>query len=46
LKVEYDDFYGREQRRVEFSRCEKGYIVEAEGPQEALVYNPRWSELV
>ena len=46
LKVEYDDFYGREQSRVEFSRCEKGYIIDAEGPQEVLVYNSRWSEFV
>ena len=46
LKAEYDDFYGKEQKRVEFSRCEKVYIVDSEGPQEVLAYNPSWSELV
>jgi hypothetical protein len=48
LHARYDHFYEKEQSRVEFSRCEAGYIVDAEGPQEALVYRGgvRWSEFV
>jgi hypothetical protein len=47
LSPEFDKFYEKEQHRVEFSRCENGYIVDAEGPQEPLVYQDdlRWSEL-
>ena len=47
LHVQYDEFY-EEQRKVSFNRCEKGYILDAEGPQEALVYKGgvRWSEFV
>lgn len=33
LSSDYDDFY-REQVKVGFTRCEGGYIVESEGPQE------------
>ncbi|MCJ1311353.1 hypothetical protein MMC25_005024 [Agyrium rufum] len=46
LESEYDEFYEEAQRKVEFSRCETGYILDAEGPQEALVYRDglRWSE--
>ena len=42
----YDEFYEKEQRKVTFSRCEQGYILDAEGPQEALVFRDgiRWSE--
>ena len=48
LHARYDHFYEKEQSRVEFSRCEAGYIVDAEGPQEALVYRGgvEWSEFV
>lgn len=50
LNPKYDRFYGEEQRRVEFSRCEQGYIVEAEGPQDVRAYVERggvgWSEFV
>lgn len=38
LKSRYNVFYEREQSKVGFSRCEAGYIVDAEGPQDALVY--------
>ncbi|GAB7359180.1 hypothetical protein MBLNU230_g5247t1 [Neophaeotheca triangularis] len=34
---QFDQFY-REQPQVSFDRCEPGYIVDAEGPQEAAVY--------
>ncbi|MCJ1380109.1 hypothetical protein MMC17_003212 [Xylographa soralifera] len=46
LTSDYDRFYENEQKKVEFSRCEPGYILDAEGPQEALVYRDglRWSE--
>lgn len=48
LAPEYDDFYER-QTKVEYSRCEMGYIVDAEGPQfeeDGLVYweGSRWSD--
>ncbi|GFP54831.1 arylsulfatase [Trichoderma asperellum] len=33
LSSDYDDFY-REQVKVSFTRCEGGYIVESEGPQD------------
>jgi hypothetical protein len=55
LNPSFDHFYLEEQRRVEFSRCEKGYIIDAEGPQEALAYESLvtkgrnrvgWSEFV
>ena len=54
LREEYDFFYEQEQQKVSFSRCEKGYILDAEGPLEALVYRGKgtdgkqvgWSEFV
>lgn len=33
LSSDYDDFY-REQVKVSFTKCEGGYIVESEGPQD------------
>lgn len=46
LKPRYDAFYEHEQQRVSFSRCANGYLVDAEGPQDALSYPilDRWSE--
>ncbi|KAF2278942.1 arylsulfatase-like protein [Westerdykella ornata] len=49
LAPRYDAFYEREQKPVEYTRCEAGYIVDAEGPQferEGLVYRGgrAWSE--
>ena len=46
LLSSYDGFYETEQKKVEFSRCEHGYILDAEGPQEALVFRDGlpWSE--
>lgn len=54
LGGEFDVFYEREQRKVGFGRCEKGFIEDAEGEVEALVYRGRgadgrgvgWSEFV
>lgn len=37
LDQKYDDFYV-EQPRVQFSSCELGYLVEAEGPQEVNAF--------
>lgn len=37
LRVQFDAFY-EQQARVSFGRCELGYIVDAEGPQEAYAY--------
>jgi hypothetical protein len=46
LASNYDEFYEVEQKKVAFSRCEPGYVLDAEGPQEALVFRDglRWSE--
>ncbi|KAI9825529.1 MAG: hypothetical protein M1819_000521 [Sarea resinae] len=48
LDPRFDMFYGMEQTKVAFSRCEQGYILDAEGPQEALMYRDglRWDEWV
>ncbi|KAM0257585.1 hypothetical protein ACHAQJ_004285 [Trichoderma viride] len=37
LSLEYDDFY-REQVKVSYTKCEGGYIVESEGPQDFQVF--------
>ncbi|KAJ6012785.1 arylsulfatase [Penicillium canescens] len=37
LGVKYDGFY-HAQSKVSFSRCEFGYLLDAEGPQTALTY--------
>ncbi|CAN8104300.1 unnamed protein product [Discula destructiva] len=37
LKVRFDSFY-EEQVKVSFSRCEFGYIIDAEGPQAPYQY--------
>ncbi|KIX07139.1 uncharacterized protein Z518_05116 [Rhinocladiella mackenziei CBS 650.93] len=33
LDSRYDDFYEIQQERVRFDKCEKGYILESEGPR-------------
>lgn len=38
LKPRYDAFYEKQQPKVRFERCEPGYILDAEGPQQALTY--------
>lgn len=47
LAPTYDEFYEQEQIKVEFSRCEAGHIIDAEGPQDAKIYQAsiHWSEL-
>jgi N-acetylglucosamine-6-sulfatase len=37
LSSAYDDFYS-DQAKVSFTRCEGGYIVESEGPQDFHVF--------
>lgn len=55
LNTEYDDFYLLEQERVYFSKCEKGYIAESEGPDGVKAWTvedvgarggSRWQDLV
>ena len=48
LSKEFDDFYEREQERVQFSRCEKGFIAESEGPtgMRQWTVGSRWQDLV
>ena len=51
LSPRYDHFYEVQQKKVEYNRCEAGYIVDAEGPQfekDGLVYryNSHWSDWV
>ncbi|RVD87897.1 uncharacterized protein DFL_002100 [Arthrobotrys flagrans] len=48
LREEYDTFY-KHQELVRFDRCEAGYIIDAEGPQDALSYTRNgihWSHWV
>jgi len=33
LDTRFDEFYGEIQQKVRFDRCEEGYILDAEGPQ-------------
>lgn len=53
LDTKFDDFYNLEQEKVQFTKCERGYILESEGPTQALSFDavrPRggamWAELV
>ncbi|GMG47862.1 unnamed protein product [Aspergillus oryzae var. brunneus] len=42
LNEKYDSFY-QTQSKVSFDRCEYAYIIDAEGPQEALAYRNGYS---
>ncbi|KIW21655.1 hypothetical protein PV08_02235 [Exophiala spinifera] len=55
LDARFDHFYGVQQQKVSFSKCERGYILESEGPSYVKTYSfeeigarggSRWSELV
>lgn len=55
LDARFDNFYEVQQAKVSFSRCEKGYILESEGPSDIKTYSfeeigarggSQWSELV
>lgn len=51
LSPRYDSFYEREQVRIEYNRCEDGYILDAEGPQfdtDGIFFRDglRWDEWV
>lgn len=34
LNARFDEFYEVQQERVHFTKCEKGYIAESEGPMD------------
>ncbi|KAL8820049.1 MAG: hypothetical protein Q9223_001655 [Gallowayella weberi] len=46
LRPAFDYYYESAQVKVEFSRCEQGQLLDAEGPQQALVFRNglEWSE--
>ena len=46
LHSSFDHYYEEAQVKVQFSRCEQGQLLDAEGPQEALVYRDglHWDE--
>ena len=55
LQKKFDYFYETEQKRVSFTKCEEGYILESEGPIGAKSFSINevgvrggrmWSELV
>jgi Sulfatase len=51
LNPEYDTFYESEQVRIHYTRCELGYIIDAEGPQfdtDGLLYRngAKWHEWI
>ncbi|KAK8212924.1 hypothetical protein M8818_003089 [Zalaria obscura] len=55
LNKTFDDFYETQQERVQYSKCEKGYIFESEGPSDVKAFpievigargGASWSELV
>jgi len=39
LDPKFDSFYSAQaEKSVQFDKCELGYIIESEGPQEVLVF--------
>ncbi|KAI0110567.1 Arylsulphatase [Hypoxylon sp. NC0597] len=49
LSPHLDSFYEEESRRIEFDRCEMGFLLDAEGPQfqhDSLfsIFEPKWHE--
>jgi hypothetical protein len=55
LDICYDDFYELRQERVRYEKCEKGYILDSEGPHHVKAFSADdievrggslWSELV
>jgi N-acetylglucosamine-6-sulfatase len=55
LDSRYNGFYEIQQERVQFEKCEKGYILDSEGPRNVKAFSPyeiearggaAWSELV
>jgi N-acetylglucosamine-6-sulfatase len=39
LDTRFDNFYSSVSAAVSFEKCELGYILESEGPQEAIVFH-------
>lgn len=48
LHARFDEYYEERVERVRFERCEKGYLLDAEGPQVVKGYKEgmAWSEWV
>jgi hypothetical protein len=52
MNPKFDDFYEKQQPKVTFLECELGYLIDAEGPQQAFSYQGlvregvHWSEFV
>ena len=55
LDSQFDELYEVQQQRVHFSQCEKGYILESEGPMGVMQFGvgdvgvnggARWADLV
>lgn len=51
LLPKFDNFYEVEQKKIQYDRCEAGYILDAEGPQfetDGLVFRDgsAWSQWV
>ncbi|KAI2465237.1 arylsulfatase-like protein [Annulohypoxylon bovei var. microspora] len=49
LSPRFDSLYEDESRKIEFDRCEMGFILDAEGPQfehDGLlsIFDPKWNE--
>ncbi|KAI4862398.1 Arylsulphatase [Hypoxylon rubiginosum] len=49
LSPRFDSFYEDRSRKIEFDRCEMGFILDAEGPQFGqddllATFDPRWHE--
>ncbi|KAI1452390.1 alkaline-phosphatase-like protein [Annulohypoxylon moriforme] len=49
LSSRFDALYEDESRKIEFDRCEMGFILDAEGPQFRRnelfsIFNPKWHE--
>lgn len=49
LSPRFDSFYEDQSRKIEFDRCEMGFLLDAEGPQfgpDTLlpVFDPQWNE--
>ncbi|OTA99075.1 hypothetical protein M426DRAFT_325478 [Hypoxylon sp. CI-4A] len=49
LSPRFDSFYEDRSTKIEFDRCEMGFLLDAEGPQferngDFSVFDPRWNE--
>ena len=44
LNKRFDSFYASVSQTVSFEKCELGYILESEGPQEAAVFREKGAD--